>query len=248
MDFSDALQWMLHLDDRLLELVREYGAWTYLVLFAIVFCETGLVVTPFLPGDSLLFAAGALAGEGALNLWITMGVLLVAAVLGDTVNYHIGHYLGPKVFREERRSRWLKQKHLDRTHAFFEKYGGKTIIIARFVPIVRTFAPFVAGVGAMTYGRFIVYNVAGAILWVVSLTFAGFWFGRRPWVKENFEIVILAIIAISLLPAVIEFLREWRRAKRVAPAIAAAAVADADLAEAAIADTPVKSRNDGANT
>jgi len=210
---SQALDWVLHIDDKMLELVKAYGTWTYAILFLIVFCETGLVVTPFLPGDSLLFAAGAIAGTGALNVWIVIALLLVAAILGDTVNYHIGHYLGPKVFREGNTSRWLKKEHLDRTHAFFEKYGGKTIIIARFVPIVRTFAPFVAGVGAMTYAKFIVYNVVGAILWVVSLTLAGYWFGQLEWVKKNFELVVLAIIVISLLPMVYEWWRIKREAK-----------------------------------
>ena len=214
MDLSALFDWLLHLDDKLLELVREYGSWTYLILFLIVFCETGLVVTPFLPGDSLLFAAGALAGQGALDLGIVMLVLFVAAVIGDAVNYHIGHFVGPRVFREGRKSRWLNQKHLDRTHAFFEKYGGRAIIIARFVPIVRTFAPFVAGIGAMTYGKFFFYNVSGAILWVVSLTLAGFWFGGLPIVKNNFEIVILAIIFISVLPAIVEFARGWMRKRR----------------------------------
>jgi membrane-associated protein len=207
---TTATDWILHLDDKLLELVQTHGAWTYVVLFAIVFCETGLVVTPFLPGDSLLFAAGALAGAGSLHLGLTMAVLFVAAVLGDTVNYQIGHYLGPKVFTEQRQSRWLKKKHLDRTHEFFERYGGKTIIIARFVPIVRTFAPFVAGVGAMTYSKFLFYNVIGAAIWVVSIVLAGYWFGGLPIVKDNFTIVILAIIAISMLPAVIEYWRARR--------------------------------------
>jgi len=225
---SQALDWMLHLDDKMLELVGRYGTWTYAILFAIVFCETGLVVTPFLPGDSLLFAAGAIAGQGSLNLWIVMAVLLVAAILGDTLNYHIGHYLGPKVFREGRTSRWLKKEHLDRTHAFFEKYGGKTIIIARFVPIVRTFAPFVAGVGAMTYAKFIMFNVVGAVLWVVSLTLAGYWLGRIAWVKENFEIVVLAIIVISLLPMVWEWWRVRREAKLSAKAAGAIAALPAN--------------------
>lgn len=214
MDLTQLLDWILHLDDKLLELVRAYGGWTYLILFLIVFCETGLVVTPFLPGDSLLFAAGALCGEGSLDLVTVMVLLFVAAVLGDTVNYHIGHYIGPKVFAEGRKSRFLKKEHLDRTHAFFERYGGKTIVIARFVPIVRTFAPFVAGVGAMTYSKFIVYNVGGAALWVGSLTLAGYWFGRLEFVKNNFTLVILAIIVISILPGVIEFVRERRKARR----------------------------------
>ena len=222
MDFSQAIDWVLHLDDHMRQLVAEHGGWTYLILFVIVFCETGLVITPFLPGDSLLFVAGALAGEGSLNLLAVMAVLLAAAILGDTVNYQIGHYIGPKVFTEQRQSRWLKRKHLDRTHAFFEKYGGKTIIIARFVPIVRTFAPFVAGVGAMTYARFLLYNVAGAVLWVVSLTLAGYWFGGRAWVKANFEIVVVVIIVISLLPMVVELIKARRQAKRDAAARQAA--------------------------
>lgn len=226
MDFSTIIDWLLHLDDHMRQLVVDHGAWTYLILFAIVFCETGLVVTPFLPGDSLLFVAGALAGEGSLDLMMVMGVLLVAAVLGDTVNYHIGHYIGPKVFREDRDSRWLKKKHLDRTHRFFEKYGGKTIIIARFVPIVRTFAPFVAGVGAMTYARFLLYNILGAILWVVSLTLAGYWFGKKEWVKNNFEVVVLAIIVISLIPVVIELINARRHMKHDATTRAAEKASD----------------------
>ena len=210
---TTATDWILHLDDKLLELVQSYGSWTYVVLFAIVFCETGLVVTPFLPGDSLLFAAGALAGAGSMDLALVMIVLFVAAVLGDTVNYQVGHYLGPRVFTEHRQSRWLKKKHLDRTHEFFEKYGGKTIIIARFVPIVRTFAPFVAGVGAMTYSKFLFYNIIGAAIWVVSIVLAGYWFGGLPIIRNNFTIVIFAIIAISMLPAIIEYWRA-RRAMR----------------------------------
>jgi membrane-associated protein len=213
---KDAVDIFLHLDKHLHELVSNYGAWTYGVLFLIVFCETGLVVTPFLPGDSLLFAVGALAGGGTLNLALALGVLLMAAVLGDTVNYQIGHYVGPKVFREGDGGgrRWLKRKHLDRTHEFFEKYGGKTIIIARFVPIVRTFAPFVAGVGAMTYAKFLAYNVIGAVLWVFSLVLAGYWFGGLEVVKKNFSLVIVAIIVISILPGVIEFIRARKQVKR----------------------------------
>ena len=204
---SSLFDWLLHLDDKLTAVVDAYRAWTYAILFAIVFCETGLVVTPFLPGDSLLFTAGWLAGDGRLNLWILMLVLFVAAVLGDTVNYQIGHYIGPRVFSDTRKSRWLKREHLDRTHRFFEKYGGKTIIIARFVPIVRTFAPFVAGVGSMTYAKFLMYNVVGALIWVVSIVLAGYWFGGLTVVRENFSLVILAIIFVSLLPAIIEY---WR--------------------------------------
>ncbi|MGH9867125.1 MAG: DedA family protein [Candidatus Polarisedimenticolia bacterium] len=199
----------LHLDRHLTELTARFGVWTYLILFGIVFCETGLVVTPFLPGDSLLFAAGALAGAGAFDVWVLMGVLIVAAVLGDTVNYQIGHYVGPKVFTAGH-SRWFRKEHLDRTHAFFEKYGGKTIVIARFVPIIRTFAPFVAGVGSMTYARFLAYNVVGGVLWVVSFVLAGYWFGSREFVKKNFSLVIVAIIILSILPGVWEYLRARR--------------------------------------
>jgi membrane-associated protein len=199
----------LHLDRHLHELVAQYGLWTYFILFVIVFCETGLVVTPFLPGDSLLFAAGALAGAGAFDPLVLTLVLIVAAVLGDTVNYQIGHAIGPRVFTAGH-SRWFRKEHLDRTHAFFEKYGGKTIVIARFVPIVRTFAPFVAGVGSMSYPRFLAYNVVGGVVWVVSFVMAGYWFGSREFVKNNFSLVIGAIIIISILPAVWEFVRARR--------------------------------------
>jgi membrane-associated protein len=195
--------------------VQQYGGWTYLILFTIVFCETGLVVTPFLPGDSLLFAAGALAGGGSLRAEIVIPLLMAAALCGDNVNYWIGRSIGPAVFRRED-SRFLKKKHLKRTHSFFEKYGGKTIIIARFVPIVRTFTPFVAGVGAMPYARFLQFSIAGAALWVVSLVMLGFWFGRMHFVKQNFESVIVAIIVISLIPGVVEFIRARRHAKREA--------------------------------
>ena len=206
---------VLHLDRYLKDLVPEYGVWIYAILFLIIFCETGLVVTPFLPGDSLLFAIGALAGAGALNLWLILILLTIAAIIGDTVNYWIGHYVGPKVFRTEG-SRWMNRKHLDKTHAFYERYGGKTIIIARFVPIIRTFAPFVAGIGRMSYARFMSYNVFGGILWVFSMTLAGYFFGNLPFVKKNFSMVILGIIFISILPAIIEYFRE--RAKgRVNP-------------------------------
>jgi membrane-associated protein len=209
------IDFLLHLDKHLQEIITTYGGWTYLILFAIVFCETGLVVTPFLPGDSLLFAAGAFAAVGALDLWLLMFLLVIAAVLGDTVNYWIGHYLAPRL-AEGGRIRFIKQEHLDRTHQFFEKYGGKTIIIARFVPIVRTFAPFVAGVGAMTYSRFMAYNVVGALLWVVICSVAGYFFGNLPFVKENFSLVILAIIIISILPGVIEIVRARRANARAA--------------------------------
>lgn len=200
---------VLHLNTHLDGLVAEYGAWVYAILFVIVFCETGLVVTPFLPGDSLLFAVGAIAAGGKLDLWLAMGLVLVAAILGDTVNYSIGKFAGHKLI--QRFPRLIKQKHIDKTHEFFERYGGKTIIIARFVPIVRTFAPFVAGIGAMTYSRFMMFNVVGALLWVGLITPAGYFFASHPIVKENFSLVILGIIFVSILPAVIEFIREWRK-------------------------------------
>ena len=197
---------LLHLDVHLDLVIRNYGFWTYGILFLIIFLETGLVVTPFLPGDSLLFAAGTFAALGSLDVvWIII-LLSVSAIAGDTANYWIGHAAGPKVFTKEE-SRLFNKKHLLRTHQFYEKYGGKTIIIARFVPIVRTFAPFVAGIGSMTYGRFIAYNVVGGVGWVVILVFGGYFFGNIPFIKNNFSLAIAAIIFISILPAIIEFLR-----------------------------------------
>lgn len=207
--FSWFIDIMLHLDKHLDLLVSNYGKWTYLVLFLIVFCETGLVVTPFLPGDSLLFAAGAIAGLGSLQVENLIPLLIIAAILGDTLNYHIGAYIGPKVF-SIKSSRLIKVEHLHRTQKFYEKHGGKTIIIARFIPIVRTFAPFVAGVGTMSYGQFLKYNVIGAIAWVASFVSMGYWFGQREIVKQNFSLVILAIIILSILPAVIEYIRAKR--------------------------------------
>ncbi len=197
----------LHLDTHLNAVIRDYGVWTYLILFLIIFCETGLIVTPILPGDSLLFAAGTFAASGALDLTWLLVLLIVAAILGDAVNYTVGHFMGPKVFAQED-SRIFKKEYLDRTHQFYEKYGGKTIIIARFVPIVRTFAPFVAGVGSMTYGKFASYNIIGGILWVTVCVFAGYVFGNLPIVKENFTLVILGIIFVSILPGIIEY---WRQ-------------------------------------
>jgi membrane-associated protein len=202
---------VLNVDEHLARLVPEYGLWIYAILFLIIFCETGLVVTPILPGDSLLFAIGALCGAQILNLPTILILLSVAAVLGDTVNYWIGHYMGPKVFN--RNGRFLKKAYLDKTHEFYERYGGKTIIIARFVPIVRTFAPFVAGVGSMTYGKFMAYNVIGGVFWVISMTLCGYLFGNIPFVKKNFELVILMIIFISILPGIIEYIRERKRLK-----------------------------------
>ena len=207
------VDFFLHLDRHLAEVIQQYGVWTYALLFLIVFLETGLVVTPFLPGDSLLFAAGAFAALGALELGPLLLLLVVAAILGDTVNYAIGHYLGPKVFHYPK-SRLFNPDHLRKTHAFYERYGGKTIIIARFVPIVRTFAPFVAGIGAMNYRRFLSYNVLGGALWVLVCVFAGYLFGNLPFVKKNFSLVILAIIVISILPAVFEYLRHRAEASR----------------------------------
>ncbi|MGH2769540.1 MAG: DedA family protein, partial [Actinomycetota bacterium] len=208
---SSLREWVLLLDDKLTDVVELDGLWTYFILFAVVFCETGLVVTPFLPGDSLLFVAGALAGGGRLNVGVVVTVVAAAAIIGDTVNYQVGGYLGPKIFREGRTSRWLRREHLDRTHRFFERYGAKTIIIARFVPVVRTFAPFVAGLGSMSYPRFLTFNVLGALLWVVSLVLAGYWFGGLESVRENFSLVIIAIIIISLAPATIGYLRGRRQ-------------------------------------
>jgi len=200
----------LHLDKYLSAIIQQYGAWTYGILFVVIFIETGFVVMPFLPGDSLLFAAGTFAALKALNIvWLT-ALLAAAAVIGDTVNYWVGRYLGPRVFHKEK-SRIFKKEHLDRTHAFFEKYGGKTIIIARFVPIVRSFAPLVAGIGRMSYGKFIAYNVVGGVGWVVLLTGAGYFFGNIPVVRRNFSLVILAIIVISTIPAVTEALRHRRK-------------------------------------
>ena len=197
---------LLHLDRHLQALVATHGAWIYLILFLIVFCETGLVVTPFLPGDSLLFVAGTVAAAGGMDIHLLVVLLIIAAVLGDAVNYSIGHYIGPRMFTHGD-SRWLNPKHLQRAHDFYEKYGCKTIIIARFVPIVRTYAPFVAGAASMTYSRFALYNVSGAVLWVVSLGYAGYFFGNLPFIKNNLTLVILGIIFLSILPGIIEILR-----------------------------------------
>lgn len=201
----------LHLDKTLGAVIQDYGAWTYLILFLIVFCETGLVVTPILPGDSLLFAVGVFSGLGALKLYPTLGLLMAAAILGDTVNYAVGKHIGPKVFHYKD-SRIFKKEYLDKTHNFYEKYGGKTIIIARFVPIVRTFAPFVAGVGAMTYPRFLLFNVIGGVAWVTLMVGSGYFFGNIPVIRNNFSVVVLVIIFISILPALIEYLRHRRAA------------------------------------
>lgn len=199
----------LHLDKHLVEIIRDYGIWTYGILFLIIFCETGLVITPFLPGDSLLFAIGALAATGNLDIAMIFLLLTIAGILGDTVNYWIGAKIGPKVFASET-SRFLNKKHLMKTHEFYEKYGGKTIIIARFMPIIRTFAPFVAGIGKMSYRNFVVYNIVGAILWVGGFLALGYGFGNIPSVKRNFTFVIIGIVIVSIMPAVIEYLRSRR--------------------------------------
>jgi membrane-associated protein len=203
------LDYFLHLDVHLNEVIRDYGTWTYLLLFVIIFCETGLVATPILPGDSLLFTAGALAAMDGSPLKIELLFLLLgaAAVGGDTVNYWIGHLVGPRVFTREK-SLFFRKEYLDRTHRFYERYGGKTIIIARFIPIIRTFAPFVAGIGSMTYLKFISYNVIGGLVWIAAFLFGGYYFGNIPLVKKNFTFVIMAIIVISVMPPVIEYLRQ----------------------------------------
>jgi membrane-associated protein len=201
----------LHLDKHLDLIFRDFGIWTYVILALVIFCETGLVVTPFLPGDSLLFAAGALSAGGALDVNLLALFLLVAAIIGDSVNYHIGKYIGPKVF-EKKNSKIFKPEYLKRTQDFYARYGGKTIIIARFVPIVRTFAPFLAGVGKMDRKYFLTYNIVGALLWVGLLTYAGYYFGGLPIVKKNFSLVVLAIIIISILPAVYEIIRAKKEA------------------------------------
>ena len=200
---------VMHLDKHLAALVQEYGLWVYAVLFLIVFCETGLVVTPFLPGDSLLFVAGAVWAISDMDAHILSITLIAAALCGDNVNYWIGRVLGPKVFKWED-SRFFNRKALDRTHAFYEKHGGKTIIIARFVPIVRTFVPFVAGIGKMTYAKFLGYSIVGALVWVLSLVYAGYFFGNIPLVKDNLSIVIFGIIGLSLMPLVIEYWKARR--------------------------------------
>ena len=211
----------LHLDTHLTEFVATYGAWVYAVLFAIVFAETGLVVTPILPGDSLLFAAGALAAAGGLDIRALVALLSVAAILGDAVNYAAGKYVGPRVFSAtDQSSRWhrlLNRDHLARTHAFFEKYGGKAVVLGRFVPIVRTFVPFVAGAGAMTYTKFAAFNVAGGILWVGICTLAGYGFGNVRVVKDNFSLVALGIVAVSVIPVVVEMIRHRRGSTPVRP-------------------------------
>ncbi len=205
------VDFILHIDVHLESIITTYGAWTYGILFGIIFAETGFVVTPFLPGDSLIFAAAAFAARDWLNPWAIFFTVATAGVIGDAVNYSIGHYIGPRVFTED--VRFLKREYLDKAHDFFEKYGGKAVILARFMPIVRTFVPFVAGAGAMTYHRFFVYNVVGAVSWVGLFTMLGYFFGNIPAVEEHFSIVVIAIIILSIMPPIIEALRERKKAK-----------------------------------
>ncbi|TCL63016.1 membrane-associated protein [Hydrogenispora ethanolica] len=209
-NFGDLI---FHLDDHLNLLAQEYGAWLYVILFLIIFCETGLVITPFLPGDSLLFALGALAAAGVLKMDILFPVLLSATLSGDTVNYWAGYFIGPKVFQKER-SRFLNRKYLDRAHQFYERHGGKMITIARFVPVIRTFAPFIAGIARMTYWRFFLYSFLGGLFWISLLTCGGYFFGNLPFIKQNFALTVLAIVLISLLPAAIEVLNQQRQKKQ----------------------------------
>jgi membrane-associated protein len=203
----------LHLDTHLGDMIATYGLLVYAILFLIIFLETGVVVTPFLPGDSLLFAAGTFAAFGSLNPYVLFLLLTIAAILGDTLNYHIGRFVGPKVFKKE--SRWFKREYLQQTEEFYEKYGSKTIILARFIPIVRTFAPFVAGIGKMQYKRFLLFNVVGAIAWVGGFVFAGYYFGTMHVVQDNFSFVVLAIIALSFVPALIELFKHQRRKRAI---------------------------------
>jgi membrane-associated protein len=205
----EILNYVFHIDQYLAVIVSIFGIWSYVVLFAIVFAETGLVITPFLPGDSLLFAVGALAGAGFLDIWTVYVVLLTAAVLGDTVNYWVGHHIGRRMVSREN-TRLINKRHLDRTHEFYERHGGKTIILARFVPIIRTFAPFVAGIARMRYATFCLYNVVGAVAWVTSMTLTGYFFGGLPFIKEHFEYMVVGIILLSILPIAMEYIRHYR--------------------------------------
>lgn len=207
------IDFFIHLDKYLPLIIQSFGIWAYVLVFVVIFCETGLVVTPILPGDSLLFALGAIAAQGALNIEVLFIMLCVAAIAGDTVNYAIGHYIGPKVFHYED-SRFFKKEYLLKTHRFYEKHGGKTIVIARFMPIIRTFAPFVAGVGAMSYSKFVLFNISGGIAWVCLFLLGGYFFGNIPSVKSNFTIVIIAIVIISVLPGVFEYWRQRRNSSK----------------------------------
>ena len=208
---------IFHFDNHLNFLVQNFGLWTYLIIFLVIFVETGLVVMPFLPGDSLLFALGALASKDILHIWSLLIILSAAAIIGDSVNYLIGKYFSHKILESKMLGRFVKKEYLEKTHNFYEKYGGKTIIIARFVPIIRTFAPFVAGIGSMSYSKFIAYNILGGILWVATMVSAGYFFGNIPFIKNHFTMVVLAIIFISVLPGIIAFIRiqvnKYRRAE-----------------------------------
>ncbi len=221
MDFIlKLIEIFLHVDTYLSEIIRLYGGWTYALLFFVIFMETGFVVTPFLPGDSLLFTAGTFASpllDNHLNIWLLYGLLLIAAVAGDTANYWIGHAIGARAYTGE--IKWIKKEYMNRTHAFFEKHGGKTIFLARFVPIIRTFAPFVAGVSRMSYGYFIKWNLIGGISWVTIFLFAGYFFGNIPFVQEHFEFVVVAIILISLIPVFVEAIKARREGKKSMPAV-----------------------------
>jgi len=208
------IDFFIHLDRHLTEMIQYFGVWSYFIVFLIIFCETGLVVTPILPGDSLLFGLGTLAALGALQVEWLLILLSIAAVSGNIVNYAIGYFVGPKIFHREN-VRFLNRAYLDRTHQFYEKHGGKTIVIARFLPIIRTFAPFVAGIGKMTYSRFIFYNVLGSVAWIAVFILGGYYFGNLPVVKSNFTLVIFAIVAISMLPVVIEYFRHHFRSSQV---------------------------------
>lgn len=221
------------------QFIQNYGVWVYALLFAIIFAETGLVVAPFLPGDSLLFTVGALSARGSMNVWLISGLLIVAGILGDAVNYHIGKWIGPRVFNKQpgKDATWLERalnrKHLERAHAFYEKYGGKAVVLGRFVPIARTFVPFVAGAGAMTYSKFVFFNISGAFLWVGVCVGAGYIFGNIPWVKKNFEAVIIGIIIVSLIPLGVEYVLERRRRKNAVgapvPPVTPAAPAESNV-------------------
>lgn len=208
----EIIDFFIHLDTYIAQIIDAFGPWVYVILFTIIFAETGLIITPFLPGDSLLFSVGTLAGSGMLNIWLVYFLMLIAAIIGDTVNYWVGHYLGPKVFSKEN-SRFFNKAYLEKTRDFYTKHGGKAVIIARFMPIVRTFAPFVAGIGKMHYQTFIFYNIIGAFLWVTSFTFAGYFFGGLQFVKDNFEFVVLGIILISFVPAIYEFIKSKSQKK-----------------------------------
>lgn len=203
------IDFILHIDQHLTDMVNQYGVWIYAILFLIIFCETGLVVTPFLPGDSLLFAAGSLAALGSMNIHVMVVVLIIAAIIGDAVNFTIGKFFGDNLFANPN-SKIFKQDYLHKTEAFYAKHGGKTIILARFIPIIRTFAPFVAGMGHMSYGRFLMFNVVGAVAWVSLFAYAGYFFGNLPFIKDNLKLVLLAIIVISVLPMLVEFIKHKR--------------------------------------